>query len=64
MIIGIFLNSFREGGIERVVTRLIPGFASTGHNVVILSDLGADYDVMPVVPSFHALAVTSPVTPA
>ena len=52
MTIGIFLNSFREGGIERVVARLIPGFASAGHNVVILSDLGADYDVMPVVPSF------------
>lgn len=52
MTIGIFLNSFREGGIERVVARLIPGFASTGYSVVILSDLGADYDVMPVVPSF------------
>ena len=57
MTIGIFLNSFREGGIERVVARLIPGFASAGHNVVILSDLGADYDVMPVVPSFKRVVL-------
>jgi glycosyltransferase involved in cell wall biosynthesis len=57
MTIGIFLNSFCEGGIERVVARLIPDFASAGHNVVILSGLGADYDVIPVIPSFKRVVL-------
>lgn len=57
MTIGIFLNSFCEGGIERVVARLIPNFHQMGYDVVILSTLGADCDVMSAIPPHKRIVI-------
>jgi glycosyltransferase involved in cell wall biosynthesis len=57
MTIGIFLNSFCEGGIERVVARLIPNFYQMGYDVVILSALGADCDVMSDIPPHKRIVI-------
>lgn len=57
MTIGIFLHSFCEGGIERVVARLIPNFYQMGHDVVILSVLGVDCDVMSAIPSHKRIVI-------
>ena len=57
MTIGIFLNSFCEGGIERVVARLIPIFYQMGYDVVILSILGVDCDVMSDIPYHKRIVI-------
>ena len=60
MKIGIVLHRFTQGGIERVVYRLLPQFANAdGFEVVLFSEEGKDKDVYDDVPEHRRVVVGS-----
>jgi glycosyltransferase involved in cell wall biosynthesis len=57
MKIGIVLHGFTQGGIERVVCRLLPQFTSKGCEVVIFSEYDREKDVYHNIPEHRRVVV-------
>ena len=57
MKIGIVLHGFTQGGIERVVCRLLPQFKSKGYEIVIFSEYGREKDVYHNIPEHRRVVV-------
>ena len=59
MKIGIISRSFDQGGIERVIIRLLPLFRRGAYTVVVFSELGKESNVMGGVPNHRRVVIGS-----
>lgn len=57
MKIGIVLHGFTQGGIERVVSRLMPQFMSKGYKIVVFSEYDREKDVYHNIPEHRRVVV-------